>query len=32
MIARFYHDLDSGQLRIKPLSIVSESAVVRLTF
>lgn len=32
MIARFNHDLDTRQLRIKPLSIVSESAVVRLTF
>lgn len=32
MIARFSHDLDTRQLRIKPLSIVSKSANVRLTF
>lgn len=32
MIARFHHDVDTRQLRIKPLSIVSDSAVVRLTF
>ena len=32
LVARFHHDLDTRQLRIKPLSIVSESAVVRLTF
>jgi hypothetical protein len=31
MIARFRHDLDTRQLRIKPLSLVTESAVVRLT-
>ena len=32
LVARFYHDLDTRQLCIKPLSIVSDSAVVRLTF
>ncbi|MDA1016206.1 MAG: SWIM zinc finger family protein [Planctomycetota bacterium] len=32
LIARFHHDLDTRQLRIKPLSIVSDSAIVRLTF
>lgn len=32
MIVRFYHDLDTRQLRIKPLSVVSKSAIVRLTF
>ena len=31
LIARFRHDLDTGQLRIKPLSIVSENEVIRLT-
>ncbi len=31
LIARFRHDLDSRQLRIKPLSIVTRSAIVRLT-
>jgi hypothetical protein len=31
LIARFRHDLDTRQLRIKPLSIVTGSAIVRLT-
>jgi SWIM zinc finger len=31
LIARFRHDLDTRQLRIKPLSIVTPSAVIRLT-
>ena len=32
LIARFHHDLDTQQLRVKPLSIVTESAIVRMTF
>ena len=32
LIARFRHDLDSCRLAIKPLSIVTPTAVVRLTF
>ena len=32
LIARFRHDLDTRQLRIKPLSIVTDSNVVRMTF
>jgi hypothetical protein len=32
LIARFRHDLDKRTLRIKPLSIVTRSAIVRLTF
>ncbi len=31
MIARFRHDLDTRQLRVKPLSIVTDSTVIRLT-
>ena len=31
LIARFRHDLDTRQLRVKPLSVVTESAIVRLT-
>ncbi|HKB38779.1 MAG TPA: SWIM zinc finger family protein [Gemmataceae bacterium] len=31
LIARFRHDLDTRQLRIKPLSIVTPIAVIRLT-
>jgi hypothetical protein len=31
LIARFRHDLDTRKLRIKPLSIVTISAVIRLT-
>ncbi len=32
LVGRFYHDLDSGKLQVKPLSIVTSDAVVRLTF
>lgn len=32
LVARFHHDLDTRKLRIKPLAIVTESQVVRLTF
>ncbi len=32
IIVRFRHDLDTRQLRIKPLSIVSKSSIVRLTY
>ncbi|TWT34372.1 SWIM zinc finger family protein [Blastopirellula retiformator] len=32
LIARFRHDLDSGKLQIKPLSIVAADAIHRLTF
>lgn len=31
LIARFRHDLDSRQLRVKPLSVVTPDAVIRLT-
>ena len=31
MIVRFRHDLDRRKLQVKPLSIVTESGVVRLT-
>lgn len=31
MVARFRHDLDRRKLQIKPLSIVTDSSVVRLT-
>ena len=31
LIARFRHDLDTRKLQIKPLSIVTPTAVVRLT-
>lgn len=31
LIARFRHDLDTRKLQVKPLSIVTESSVVRLT-
>ncbi len=31
LIARFRHDLDTRRLQIKPLSIVSRTAIVRLT-
>ena len=31
LIARFRHDLDTRQLQIKPLSLVTKSAIVRLT-
>ncbi len=32
LVARFRHDLDTRKLAIKPLSIVTSSAIVRLTF
>jgi hypothetical protein len=32
LVARFRHDLDTGKLQIKPLSIVTATNVVRLTF
>ncbi|HYE17457.1 MAG TPA: SWIM zinc finger family protein [Tepidisphaeraceae bacterium] len=31
VVARFRHDLDTRKLRVKPLSIVTETGVVRLT-
>jgi len=31
LIARFRHDLDTRTLRIKPLSIVTTNAIIRLT-
>lgn len=31
LVARFHHDLDARELRIKPLAIVTEAQVVRLT-
>jgi hypothetical protein len=31
LIARFRHDLDTRQLQIKPLSLVTKNAIVRLT-
>jgi hypothetical protein len=31
MVARFRHDLDRRKLQIKPLSIVTDASVVRLT-
>ncbi len=31
LIARFRHDLDTRKLQIKPLSIVTRTAIVRLT-
>jgi hypothetical protein len=32
VLARFHHDLDSQKLRAKPLSIITEKEIVRLTF
>jgi hypothetical protein len=32
LVARFRHDLDAGRLAIKPLSFVTHTSVVRLTF
>ena len=32
MLVRFHHDLDSQKLRAKPLSIVTDTEVVRLTY
>jgi hypothetical protein len=31
LVGRFYHDLDTQRLCVKPLSVVTESAIVRLT-
>lgn len=31
LVGRFHHDLDTGKLRLKPLSIVTTDSVVRLT-
>ncbi|MEW6307359.1 MAG: hypothetical protein AB1705_28225, partial [Verrucomicrobiota bacterium] len=31
-VLRFHHDLDTQKLRAKPLSIVTESEVIRLTY
>lgn len=31
LVARFHHDLDTRKLRIKPLAIVTDDAIVRLT-
>jgi hypothetical protein len=32
LAARFHHDLDTRKLRIKPLAIVTDSNIVRLTY
>jgi hypothetical protein len=32
MLVRFHHDLDTQKLRAKPLSIVTESDIIRLTY
>ncbi|MEM7164575.1 MAG: SWIM zinc finger family protein [Planctomycetota bacterium] len=32
LVGRFDHDLDSQRLRVKPLGIVTETAIVRLTY
>jgi hypothetical protein len=32
LVARFHHDLDTRKLRIKPLAVVTESSIVRLTY
>ena len=32
MLVRFHHDLDAQTLRAKPLSIVTESDIIRLTY
>ncbi len=32
LIARFHHNLDTQQLSVKPLGIVTDSAILRLTF
>jgi hypothetical protein len=32
MLVRFFHDLDSQRLRAKPLSVVTEKDIVRLTY
>ena len=32
LVGRFHHDLDTRQLRVKPLAIVTDAAIVRLTY
>jgi hypothetical protein len=32
VVVRFHHDLDAQKLRAKPLSLVTETEVIRLTF
>jgi hypothetical protein len=32
LVARFHHDLDTRRLQIKPLAVVTKSAIVRLTY
>ena len=32
ILVRFHHGLDSGKLRAKPLSVITESEVIRLTY
>ncbi len=32
LVARFHHDLDTHKLSVKPLAIVTDAAIVRLTF
>jgi hypothetical protein len=32
MLVRFHHDLDSQRLRAKPMSIVTASDIIRLTY
>jgi hypothetical protein len=32
LVARFHHNLDTRQLRIKPLAVVTDSSIVRLTY
>ena len=32
LLVRFHHDLDSQKLRAKPLSVVTESEIIRLTY
>jgi hypothetical protein len=32
MLVRFHHDLDSQKLRAKPLSVVTENEIIRLTY
>jgi hypothetical protein len=32
LVARFHHDLDSQKLQVKPLAIVTDSTIVRLTY
>jgi hypothetical protein len=32
LVARFHHDLDTRQLRIKPLAIVTGDSIIRLTY